>query len=657
MDRSAERAGGPASIDWTALPASTPAPVRRLLERCLDRDPRRRLRDIGEARIVLDDVATGAGAAAPSVAPPRTTRRWAGWPVAVLGVAIIAAAAVLATIPFESRSPAVRPATRFPLTLPPGQPLVAPTPHHVIALSPDGRRLVYVGSDRLYLRALGALDAVAIAGTDRPGGIITEPAFSPDGRSIAFWSGGDRTIKTIPVEGGLPTTVAAADNPFGLSWADDAIYMGAGRGGIVRVRIGGSPAVVARVAGDEWAHGPQRLPGGGLIFTIARGSGIDRWDTARVVVQLPDGSRRTLIERATDARYVATGHLVYGTSEGVRAVAFDARRLAVSGSPLVTLAGVRGSSGRETGAWQFAVADSGTIAYVPGAIRRSGPAGELGADTRVVVDRSGVLTPLPLPPGAYREVRAARDGRLAIAIDDGADAAIYLYDPVHPGPLQRLTSGGRERAPLWSADGRSVAFQSDRDGDAAIFWQPADGSRPPERLTTPGRGESHWPEAWLPDGRGFLFSVRGRDDYTLWLCTLPDRRTAPFGDVRSTMPIDAVVSPDGHWLAYGAASGVHMSSRSLVVQPIPATGARYTLVQDWPKDAPTNAAHKPLWADDSGRSTWCRGSDSSNAFRCPPSRPSPSASRSPSHADSSQPCPTCAGRTTSPQTAPSSASS
>ena len=352
--------------------------------------------------------------------------------MAVLGVAIIAAAAVLATIPFESRSPAVRSATRFPLTLPPGQPLVAPTPHHVIALSPDGRRLVYVGSDRLYLRALGALDAVAIAGTDRPGGIITEPAFSPDGRSIAFWSGGDRTIKTIPVEGGLPTTVAAADNPFGLSWADDAIYMGAGRGGIVRVPIGGSPAVVARVAGDEWAHGPQRLPGGGLIFTIARGSGIDRWDTARVVVQLPDGSRRTLIERATDARYVATGHLVYGTSEGVRAVAFDVRRLAVSGSPLVTLAGVRGSSGRATGAWQFAVADSGTIAYVPGAIRRSGPAGELGADTRVVVDRAGVLTPLPLPPGAYREVRAARDGRLAIAVDDGADAAIYLYDPVRP---------------------------------------------------------------------------------------------------------------------------------------------------------------------------------------------------------------------------------
>jgi eukaryotic-like serine/threonine-protein kinase len=585
--------GGPAAVDVEALPAATPAPVVRLLERCLERDPRRRLRDIGEARIALEDAIAGN--------PPGEIRRRSGisgrwqWPLAVAATG--AAAAIVATLwPWPPAPQRPVTATRFPLALAPDQLLAAPTPHHVVALSSDGSHLVYVGSGRLYLHRMAELGAHAISGTD-VSGVLTEPAFSPDGRSIAFWSGVDQTIKTIPVAGGSPLTVCRADSPSGLSWAGDALYYGALGQGILRVPAGGgTPAVVARVGGDEQAHGPQLLPGGALIFTIATGTAQERWDHARIVVQTADGKRRTILERATDARYVATGHLVYAAADGVHAIGFDPRHLTVEGPVLSTLAGVRRSSGRRSGAAQFAVADNGSIAYVPGAVRRAGSAyAEIGADTRIVaVDRDGRVDPLPLPPGPYREVRISPDGRrLAIAADDRKEAAIFVYDRSGGRSMQRLTGGGNDRAPIWTADGRRIAFQSDRGGDPAVFWQPADGSAPAERLTTPGAGEAHEPEAWLHGGAGLLYNSRTRDEFSLWTLTA-DRRTAPFGDVRTSLTPSASVSPDGRWVAYVRSSPDR--SGWIEVQPFPATGARYPLVVAQPPEGPVNSPHKPLWA-------------------------------------------------------------
>ncbi|MEO5821025.1 MAG: protein kinase, partial [Vicinamibacteraceae bacterium] len=588
----------PRPIDWSALPVSTPAPVERLLERCLDRDVHRRLRDIGEARIVLDDAAAGGAPAAGRTEPARAPRR-GRW---LAGGTLLVASAI-AAVAWWSGSRVERPAaaTRFPLTLAPDQLLVVPTPHHVLALSPDGSHLAYVGSSRLYLHAMAELGARAIAGSDVSGGVITEPAFSPDGQSIAFWSGADQTIKTMPIAGGSPRTVCRADNPFGLSWAGDALFYGAPGQGILQVRAaGGTPALVARVDGDEEAHGPQLLPGGALLFTIASGTGLERWDNARIVVQAANGARTTVVERATDARYVATGHLVYAASDGVHAVTFDPSRPAAQGAVVSTLAGVRRSSGRRTGAAQFAVASNGTVAYVPGAVRRAGGAyAEIGADARIVsVDRAGHVDPLPLAPGPYREVRVSPDGRrLAIAADDRKEAAIFVYDRSGATPLQRLTSGGNSRAPIWSADGTRIAFQSDRDGTPAIYWQPADGRGPAERLTTPAAGETHEPEAWRPSGAGFLYNIRTRDGFSLWTMNLADRRATPFGDVRSSLSPGATISPDGRWVAY---TTVHrdLTTSGIEVQPFPATGARYPLVVTQPADAPTNSPHKPLWTRD-----------------------------------------------------------
>jgi Tol biopolymer transport system component len=472
----------------------------------------------------------------------------------------------------------------------------------MVALSPDGRRLVYAGSDRLYVLDLAEGDARPIAGTERRGE-VTEPAFSPDGRTVAYWSGLDRTIRTVPVGGGTPAIVARAENPFGLSWSAAGLVYGARAQGVLQVPIaGGAPRLVAAVDAEQQAHGPQRLPGGALLFTIATGSAPTRWDTARVVVQTPDGARRTVLDNATDARYVPTGHLIYAARDGVHAVRFDLDRLAVTGPITTTLEGVRRSSGRRTGAAQFAVSDTGAIVYVPGAIRRgSGSYAESGAATEIAIgDRDGRIERLPLPPGPYRAVRVSPDGRrLAIAWDDGVESAIYVIERARP-TLRRLTTSGGARAPVWTADGRRIVFQSDREGSPAIYWQLADGSGPAERLTTPRPGEVHEPDDWRPGGVSFLYSVRTARDTSLWEMTIADRRGVPFGDVTSSILPGATFSPDGRWVAYVTAPADSGTSE-IVVQPYPATGARYPLVVAQPAGGPTNSPHKPLWTPD-GRS-------------------------------------------------------
>ena len=131
---------------------------------------------------------------------------------------------------------------------------------------------------------------------------------------------------------------------------------------------GGEPEQVVSVAADEWAHGPQMLPGGRtVLFTLAKGSDEERWDKAQVVAQsLVDGTRRVLIEGGSDARYLPTGHLVYAVGGTMFAVPFDAESLMVTGTPVPVIVGVRRATGLVTGTAQMAVSTTGTLVYLPG---------------------------------------------------------------------------------------------------------------------------------------------------------------------------------------------------------------------------------------------------------------------------------------------------
>ena len=167
------------------------------------------------------------------------------------------------------------------------------------------------------------------------------------------------------------------------------------------------------------------------------------------------------------------------------------------------------------------------------------------------------------------------------------EAYISIYDLSTTNPLRRLTFGGHNRFPVWSGDSQSVAFQSDREGDLAIFMQRADGSSPePERLTKPEPGVSHVPESWSSDGRTLLFSIKKDDTFSLWMLSLPRRdRSMPFGNVRSLEPIGATFSPDGRWVAY---PGTTISSpdrgspnRGVYLQPFPPTGELYQVPREY----------------------------------------------------------------------------
>ena len=156
--------------------------------------------------------------------------------------------------------------------------------------------------------------------------------------------------------------------------------------------------------------------------------------------------------------------------------------------------------------------------------------------------------------------------------------------------MRRLTIGGRNRFPIWSADGLRVAFQSDREGDQGIFWQRADGTGTAERVTKPDEGASHVPDSWSPKGDRFLFTATKGSDSSLWAFSLRDKKATPFGDVRSRQPINAVFSPDGQWVVY---TSTETGTATVYVQPFPATGTKYQISK-----ATVSNHHHAVWSSD-----------------------------------------------------------
>ncbi|HJZ75403.1 MAG TPA: protein kinase [Vicinamibacterales bacterium] len=568
--------------EWSALPSHTPDRVRLLLRRCLQKDPHKRLRDIGDAGLEIDESVTETTSTATPRAlrePPRSIWRQA---VATILVAFAASALVGAAV--WRLKPAPTPAvTRFALTLPAGQRYTT-TNRQIVAMSPDGSLLAYVANNALHVKSMAELEARTIHAIS---GGIANPTFSPDSRAIAFWSLSDRTIRRVAVTGGAPVAVTSTVDFvfFGMSWDVSGILWGEGAHGIMRITPeGGTPEKLASVKEGELAHGPQILPGGrALLFTLGNGSATDRWDKAQIVVQsLTSGKRKTIIQGGSDARYLASGHLVYAISGTLFAAPFDVNRLEISGSPTPVLEGVRRSLGGVTGSAQFSVSDTGSLLYVPGPSTMSA-ANDLGA-----IDRTGSVQRLKFPPASYEHPRVSPDGkRIAFGTDDGKEAIVWVYDLDGATAMRRLTFGGRNRFPIWSADGTHVAFQSDRDGDLAIFWQPADGAGGAERLTRPDAGTTHVPECWSPKGDALAYDVNAGGGVSLWTSSPVEKKARRVDGVQSVALTNAVFSPDGKWLAWTTSD---VGGAGILVQPFPSTGARYQITSE--------RGIYPLWSHD-----------------------------------------------------------
>jgi serine/threonine-protein kinase len=572
--------------EWSHLPQGLPADLRRLLRRCLEKDPKRRLQSMGDARVQIDELLSGAPDAPVPLASTRSAwsrRRILGW--GATGALGFVAGSLSAWRPRPASRPSL---VRFPIALPPGQLLNGSGGAHMVALSPDGARIAYVTAPYgLHVRTLSESASTMVAGTENYE--VREPVFSPDGSSIVFFSIADHKLKRIPMTGGAADNLCDAATPTGMSWSANDIVFGQGSRGIQRISTaGGAPETIVRVQDGESAHGPQLLPDGQhVLFTIASGTAPNRWDKATIVVEsLRSGERKTLITGGSDARYLPSGHLVYALEGMLYAYAFDVNRRQLLGERVLVLDGVKRAAGNFTGTANYGVSDNGSLVYV------SGPSSGIGSallDFALWHRTTGMVEPFNLSPGMYALPRVSPNGeRIAFGTDDGSAAIIWRYDTSRASSMMQVTQTGDNRFPVWASNTR-VAYQSDIGGARAVFWQAIDGS-PPERLTTPAPATSHAPESWSPDGETLLYSVTAGSEVSLWTYSVRSRSSAPFGRIRSSNPVGAVFSPNGRWVAYAT---TERDRTALYVRAFPDDGVAHPLaasVSDSPK--------QPRWSPD-----------------------------------------------------------
>ena len=591
-----------AQPDSAALPATTPPAIVALVQQCLQKDQRHRARDIAVALFALGEWV--------AAAPTDFKRRSPGSRTAVaMTIASLLGAMVAGAIAWRVTPPLTLPVTRFELLLPDAEQFAASAaPRRLLALSPDGSLIAVVTNAGLYIRSLSTGEYTRLVPRDD---VVQNPVFSPDGQSIAFFSVADRTIKRIAVTGGAPASLVSTEAPNGITWNEHGITFASQRAGVMRLRLDGSPPeTLFTVGSSDLVVQPQLLPGGkAVLFTLANISGALDFDRSRIVVQpLDGGDRRVLLDGGSDARYLPTGHIVYSLGGVLLAAPFDVARFQITGASMPMVEGVaRGFGGVGLATSQFSVSDTGTLAYIPGPAATSS-----GRRTLVSIDSNGTRQPLKIPAGAYLSPRVSPDGRqLAVVLEADTDVSIWIHDLTAPHSFRRLTreNDGKNRFPVWSSDGKRVVFQSDRGGDLGVWWQPADGSAPAERLTTADPEAAHIPESWLPNSQAFYFSLAASSaNVSLWTFSVVTKKGEPVNRAQSTSPLDAAVSPDGRWLAYTVRTA---GRAAIVVQPIPATGAEYEVA----------SGHHPLWSPDGTQLLFFPGAEQVVGLRIISTRP------------------------------------
>ena len=568
-----------ADPDWDALPATVPAGLIRVMRRCLVKDARDRVRHAGDVRLDLADLFRDEERPAESGGPSR------GLPVALTVVAVLALA--LASWGWLRPQPEVDVGepVRFEVIAGTRE---APIESWSLSVSPDGRRIAWVVKESatasIHLREIDALESRRLPDTEG----ASRPAFSPGGQSIAFFAGGK--LKRLDLESRAAIDLCDAVEGAGITWGSDGniVFNSGWIAGLSRVSAeGGTPEEVTRLDEQDGEIGhwhPHLLPDNKHVLVSRWRTGLE--DISVGVASLETGETRDLVPRASFARYVATGHLLFTRAGAVHVVPFDPERLEVTGDPVKLIDSVeqQWSSGSST----WAVSDTGVLAYLSGG---------LWSTKREVVriSRDGTVESLNVEPGAYLSVSISPDGGLlGLTQFDSGKTNVRIRDLAR-GVDTRLPPGTVNNWPLWGPDSHEFVFTTAREGPWDIYKVPVDQSAEPEMLVQGNPDQI--PMAWSKDGRYLIFQEAYSETRVM---DLVDGRKVTTLDVSaSASPGDQGVSlsPDSRWMAFtGWASG----QKEIFVQGFPAGTRTYQVS--------IGGGYAPLWSGD-GREVFYRRGD------------------------------------------------
>jgi serine/threonine-protein kinase len=530
--------------EWTALPEGTTSTVRTVLSCCLEKDPKRRLRDIADVQLLL----SGALDTTKRATVERVSGAWSRRQLTIVAASSTFVAAGAAAVAMWLWSPEAVPPRLSRLVIPSTSSASALLPNsgranRALTITPDGSAIVYIGSNstRLFVRALDALEPLEIASGQQ----LNVPFVSSDGRWVGFADGS--ALKRVAVAGGAPLVITPfKGNLLGATWlADDTIVFATNEKttGLQRVSVAGGPATeLTRVDRDDGqaAHTwPESLPdGNAILFTITSQAGGQ--DADRIaVLDLRNNTQKILVSGGSHAQYVGSGHLVYVATGALWAVSFDPRRLEVHGSPVRVLPQLVTTV---NGSGQFAVATDGTLVYAD-----SVPT--VALQDLVWVDHTGRETPLGAPTRAYLNARLSPDGRRVAVNIAGQDQDLWVWD-TERDVLTRVTADpANDAAPVWTLDGQRLIFASQRDGGIYnLWWQAADGTGNAERLTT--SAVTQVPTGLSPDGGELVFfQLTPTRLFDILRLALPGKHVSSLVETAFS-ELNGVISPDGRWLAF-----------------------------------------------------------------------------------------------------------
>jgi serine/threonine protein kinase len=561
--------------EWDKLPANTTRSIDKLLRRCLTKDPKQRLRDIGEARIIIDSVRNGAedeptGEKA-EVHPAKTARPIVSWALA----AVFAVVSVLSLAAYVGKSPENRNVIRAMIPPPDESSFELSSVHPgPVAISRDGTKIAFTarnteGAVVLWTRPLDDLQARPFPGTEGAG----YPFWSPDGRSIGFFA--NAKLKRVDASGGPPLTLCDAPVGKGGSWSEDDVILFAPsfNGPIHRVSAaGGESTPVTEInpgRGENSHRFPVFMPGGKNFVFFARATGAaaataDASGSTIYAASLDGGEPKNLFRCQSQVAY-ASGHLLFVRENALMARPFDPERLEFKGDafPIVDQVNFLPAASRGI----YDASQNGSLVYLAGAAT---PGSELKW-----LDRSGKEISALGDLATYDDPAISPDGKkVAVVVTDPRNSTwdVWVYE-AERGVRTRFTFGptALNGSPVWAPDGGSLLYRSDRAAKANLYAKAFAGSATEELILDNDEPKS--PTSWSNDGESVLFTSFATDTKAdVWIVSMTDDADARPLFKTEYMELMAQFSPDGKWIAYTSDESGRFE---VYVVPFPGPGRKW----------------------------------------------------------------------------------